>query len=394
MFLLVTLSTVLAQGADPANTASPIDLALRPPAIVLDPGAAYGDAARAWQGIPGIERAANGRLWATWYSGGPTEGMWNYVVVYTSGDDGVTWSPVLVVDPPGDVRAFDPCLWIDPLGRLWTFWAQGYGGDANPAKVESVWDGRAGVWAITTDTPGEAAPSWSPPRRLCNGIMMNKPTVTSSGAWLLPASVWRLPPNPLHPHRLPEESAANVVGSRDQGGSWTRYGGAYVASAAFDEHMVVERADGSLWMLVRTSQGIGESVSTDGGRTWIAGDPATFGSLPSARFFLRRLASGKLLLVRHNPPNRKSRSHLTAFLSADDGATWTGGLMLDERNGVSYPDGVEADDGRIYVAYDYDRYGVREIYMTVFTEADVIAGAYQSPKARERVLINQATETP
>ena len=39
---------------------------------------------------------------------------------------------------------------------------------------------------------------------------MNKPTVTSSGAWLLPASVWRLPPNPAHPHSLPEEAAANT----------------------------------------------------------------------------------------------------------------------------------------------------------------------------------------
>ncbi len=369
----------------------PVDLALRAPAIILNPGPEYADAARTWQGIPGIERARNGRLWATWYSGGPTEGLWNYVLLHTSGDDGATWSPVLVVDPPGEVRAFDPCLWIDPTGRLWLFWAQGYGGNANPPKVESVWDGRGGVWAITTDHPGNAAPAWSAPRRLCNGIMMNKPTVTTSGAWLLPASVWRLPVNPLHPHHLPEESAANVVGSRDRGGTWTRYGGALVAKAAFDEHIVVERRDGSLWMLLRTSQGIGESLSRDGGRTWSAGDPAVFGILPSARFFLRRLRSGKLLLVRHDPPEGRSRSHLKAFLSDDDGKTWTGGLMIDERNGVSYPDGVEAEDGHIYIIYDFERHGAKAIYMAVFTEADVADGAFRSPGARERVLINQAT---
>ncbi len=38
----------------------------------------------------------------------------------------------------------------------------------------------------------------------------------------------------------------------------------------------------------------------------------------------------------------KNRSHLTAWLSEDDGKTWRGGLMLDERATVSYPDGFQA----------------------------------------------------
>jgi hypothetical protein len=46
-------------------------------------------------------------------------------------------------------------------------------------------------------------------------------------------------------------------------------------------------------------------------------------------------------MVRHNPPTIAIRSHLTAYLSDDDGRSWHGGLLLDERNGVSYPDGVE-----------------------------------------------------
>jgi hypothetical protein len=348
-----------------------------------------------WQGIPAIERAANGRLWATWYSGGPTEGQWNYVLLYTSDDDGASWTQVLVVDPPGEVRAFDPCLWCDPLGCLWVFWAQGYGGDdPTDPEVSSIWDGRAGVWAMKTDTPGQANPKWSPPRRLCNGIMMNKPTVTTTGAWLLPAAVWRHTPSPVHGFNLPEEAGANVVGSRDYGGAWTRYGGATPPEPSFDEHMVVERGDGSLWMLLRTESGIGESVSTDGGRTWSAGSAAAFAPLPSARFFLRRLKSGRLLLVRHDPPDHKTRSHLKAFLSRDDGASWQGGLMIDERAGVSYPDGVETDDGRTYLIYDFDRYKAKEIYMAVFTEADVMAGAFSSPGSRARVLINKATGRP
>lgn len=366
------------------------DPALEPPAIITVPEESYGDAARAWQGIPGIERSPAGRLWATWYSGGPGEGMWNYVLLYTSGDDGLTWSPVLVVDPPGDVRAFDPCLWLDPLGRLWLFWAQGRGG-ATLHNVESIWDGRAGVWAIVTETPDENAPAWSAPRRLCNGIMMNKPTVTSTRAWLLPAAVWPMKAAPGIGHELPEESGANVIGSRDQGRTWTRFGGAVVEQRGFDEHMVVERRDGSLWMLLRTGPGIGESVSTDGGRTWSRGNPARFSPLPSARFFLRRLASGALLLVRHHPPEGKGRSHLTAFLSDDEGKSWSGGLVIDERVGVSYPDGVETEDGRLYVIYDFERTGAKEILFAVFREEDIRMRAFVTPNARERVLVNRAS---
>ena len=59
-----------------------------------------------------------------------------------------------------------------------------------------------------------------------------------------------------------------------------------------------ERRDGSLWMLVRTLYGIGESTSTDGGRTWSEVAPSDIGHVTS-RFFIRRLDSGNLVLVKH-----------------------------------------------------------------------------------------------
>ena len=53
--------------------------------ILPGPGFEYADENRVWQGIPGIERAANGRLWVTWYSGDEGEGaMGNYVLVSTA----------------------------------------------------------------------------------------------------------------------------------------------------------------------------------------------------------------------------------------------------------------------------------------------------------------------
>lgn len=380
MLLALAALTCLAQ--DQESTMATRDPALEAVRVDTSPGAVYSDAVRAFQGIPGIERSPGGRLWATWYGGGQTEGPKNFVMLSTSAD-GDAWTGVtLVVDPPGMVRAFDPCLWLDPAGRLWLFWAQAYG----------FWDGRAGVWAITTDNPNDADAVWSAPRRLCHGIMMNKPTVLSTGEWLLPAALWDIPVNAhdkRYEHDMGAQSGSNVVCSRDKGATWSTLGQAQIPERKCDEHILVERNDGSLWMLVRTAYGIGESVSTDRGKTWSPGKPSAIGHVPSARFFIRRLASGNLLLVKHAPPDGKTRSHLTAYVSQDDGATWRGGLLIDDRRGVSYPDATQAPDGTIYLIYDYSRHRAKCILMAVFNERDILEPDEPSP--RLNILVNQAT---
>lgn len=350
---------------------------LSPPAVLTQPRAEHTRDIRGFQGIPSIELASSGRLWAAWYGGGTTEDRYNHVLVATSSDQGNTWSPVrLVVDPDGDgpVRAFDPCLWHDPAGRLWLFWAQGYQGHT---------DERSGVWTIRTEESHSDSPTWSAPERICDGIMLNKPTVLSCGTWLLPVARWR------------EEGSAQVVCSRDRGTTWSILGRATVPQQHrnCDEHMIVERHDGSLWMLVRTTYGIGESFSIDRGKTWSQVGPSRI-QHPTSRFFIRRLASGRLLLVKHGPIEEKTgRSHLMAFLSRDDGQTWSGGLLLDEREGVSYPDGVEESDETIYVIYDFDRRGAKEILMARFTEQDVYEEAFVSAGSTTRSRVNKATDT-
>lgn len=380
IFLLLLTSLLPAANLHDALTPVPPNFA---------PGPEYADNTRLFQGIPGIERAANGRLWAVWYAGGPdepTEGPGNYVIVVTSGDDGKTWSgPKLVIDPPGDVRAYDPTLWHDPQGRLWLFWAQS----------SHKWDGRSGVWAIhTTNSKSERA-RWSAPRRLCDGIMMNKPTVRRNGDWLLPVSIWAQPPGndtrPEHRHHQVDRVGAGVYVSRDQGKSFAFLGLTRAADSIFDEHSIIERRDGTLWMLLRTKSGIAESVSKDSGVTWTPAKPSLIPHVNS-RFFIRRLQSGNLILVRHNPADRKTRSDLTAYLSEDEGNTWSGGMVVDERVAVSYPDGVQDPRGNIRVIYDFERRKSRQILMAVFTEEDVRRGT-ASPQTKLRVLVNQASGT-
>jgi predicted neuraminidase len=326
---------------------------------------------RAFQGIPSLAVAPNGRLWAAWYAGKtPGEDQNNYVVLATSGDDGLTWRDVLTVDPDGTgpVRAFDPEMWLGPDGRLRLFWAQAVGHDLTVG----------GVWCMETAAPGDAAPAWQPPRRLTDGVMMCKPLVLSTGEWALPAATWST------------DNSAKMVVSLDTGAIWSLRGACNVPAAVrnCDEHMLVERKDGLLWMLVRTTYGIGESLSADRGATWPELTPSAIAH-PTARFFVSRLASGNLLLVKHGPiGTRTGRSHLTAFLSANDGATWEGGLLLDERSGVSYPDGQQSADGLIRIVYDYNRTTDRQILMAVFREEDVVAGQAVSGAVRLRQTVS------
>jgi hypothetical protein len=133
-----------------------------------------------------------------------------------------------------------------------------------------------------------------------------------------------------------------------------------------------------------------EATSNDGGRTW---SQPTLSKIkhPVARFFIRRLASGRLLLVKHGETidQHEGRSKITAWLSDDDGQTWTGGLMLDARTGISYPDGFQAPDRTIYISYDRNRATDGEILMARFTEKDILAKRLVSPKSKLRMLISR-----
>jgi len=331
---------------------------------------------RKFQGIPSLAISPGGRLWATWYAGKtPDEDQNNYVVIASSGDSGKTWTENLIIDPDaeGPLRAFDPELWLDPEGRLWSFWAQTIGHDGTIA----------GVWARINEDPDREDSKWSPPRRLTDGIMMCKPTVLSSGEWILPASTWR-----------DTDNSARVIISTDKGQTFSLRGACNVPEEvrSFDEHMIVEKKDKSLWMLVRTKYGIGESVSRDRGKTWSALLPSSI-QHPSARFFIRHLHSGNLLLVKHGPISKRTgRSHLSAYVSEDDGRTWSYGLLLDERSGVSYPDGQQSPDGTIHIIYDYSRTGDRGILMATFTEEDAIVGNPASSTVSLRMLVSKFPE--
>jgi len=343
-----------------------------PPKIIVSPGgtAEYTRASRTCTGAPSLAVSRGGRLWAAWFSGTtPGEIIERcphaYVVVSTSGDGGKTWKEVLAIDPdgPGPLKAYDPHPWIDPDGKLWVFFTLPY-----PLHKHA--------WAITAEDGDRESPAWSQPLPVFEGVLLNKPTVLASGDWLFPTYA-----------RRPQNMGVILAHvSRDKGRTFAVKGQLAVSwDLSPSEPMVVERKDGSLWMLVRTAKGIGESVSTDGGAAW---SPLRTEAIKhtSSRFFIGRLKSGNLLLVKHlgidddplSAGKARQRRELTAFISKDDGATWSGGLVIDERVGCSYPDAQEVADGSIYLTWDFMRSRDQEVWLTTFREEDVLDGSAEA----------------
>ncbi len=63
--------------------------------------------------------------------------------------------------------------------------------------------------------------------------------------------------------------------------------------------------------------------------------------------------------------------------------------MLDERKGISYPDGFQTPEGTIYISYDRNRSSDGEILMARFTEQDVLAKHLRGPKSKLKMLVSR-----
>jgi predicted neuraminidase len=262
------------------------------------------------------------------------------------------------------------------------------------------YDGRSGVWASVCNNPDGDEPVWSAPKRIWHGVTLNKPTVRSDGAWLLPISLncLGIRNSGLGPFRgafqnLDPYRGAHVFVSRDQGVTWKSQSRVVFPYPDWDEHMFVELKDGRLWMVARTDKGPMQAFSSDGGQTWSQPSVPSGFSNPAARFFIRRLSSGRILIVKNGDSIMANgeRNKLSAWLSEDEGETWQGGLILDERDGVSYPDGFQSPDGTIYISYDRNRSTDGEILMARFTEEDVLSASPQSPRFKLKMLINKTS---
>ncbi|MBQ0125773.1 MAG: exo-alpha-sialidase, partial [Clostridiales bacterium] len=335
-----------------------------------------------FQGCPTIALTRGGRIWTGWYSGGVREPhMDNYEIITYSDDGGKSFrSPYLII--PSDkerlVHALDPELWTAPDGRLFLFWIQENVVPTTPenlartefppikdftgfARIDGFMftDFLHSVWVSVCDEPDAEKPVFSEPKCVCDGFIRCKPTVLANGDYL------------IFPYDQLQHRYAYAL-SHDGGKTFERHFGGKKVETRFDEGMAYVKNDGSIRMFARTSVGvIAESYSYDGGKTWTDGAETDIKN-PNTRFFISRTPSGRVMLVNNDDPS--SRTNMTVYLSDDDGVSWKYKRCIDSRKDLSYPD-VDSKDGRVYLVYDRERIGAKEILFTTFTEDDIIGGA-------------------
>ncbi len=379
ILLCLSLSCVFADSKFCADVPAPS--AFTPPVLrTKNIPAKYLPRYRNWQGIPSIERTSGGRLWAAWYGGIVQEGReGNYIVVYTSGDDGATWQgPVAVFDGTlyCNGTSWDPRLFKNAKGELFLSITRTMSPNQEGRHVTS--------WVFKASDPENPLTKWGKAVLLGCGVSLNKPVVLEGGRMLFPLDT-----------RKPQDGAASRLAwvASDDGAETFRLFSSVDVEETEDnyplcEHQAAVRPDGSLLMFSRTKYGIASAESFDGGKTWKNFAPFTKEFCKNTRFVLARLKSGNLLLVAND--SAKGRNNMTAFLSKDGGKTWPHKISIDPRRNVSYPDYTLSDDGFIYIAYDRGRYtpDEQDILMAKITEADIEAGKIVSEGSKLQVMIN------
>ena len=282
------------------------------------------------------------------------------MVLARSSDNGKSWSEPVPLDLP--------------RGRINNMQASflGVGGVTQLYYSKRDSEHAADKWMIESSDGGH---HWSEPRRLTPGDRRytgpNDRMVRLAGGRIL------LPCHTLLTVNNRDDMAPLVFWSDDEGKTWETGDPVMAESRYYEgtdpllmhEPVLLERQDGSVWMLARTTTGnFFESVSSDGGKFWSTAGPTGIEAL-TAPPQMKRLSDGRVILV-WNPFNRDARQHrsrttaetkvpvmpvgikrtiLAAATSRDDGKTWSNPVILADGGtdwGYAYPAVLELPESR------------------------------------------------
>jgi len=136
---------------------------------------------------------------------------------------------------------------------------------------------------------------------------------------------------------------------------------------------MIERDDGTLFVMMRHRPKILQSESRDGGNTWSDAQDSVLRN-PDAGIAMTRLRNGHLVIVFND--SSMSRTPLSVARSEDEGKTWSKPLNLESNPGeYSYPSVIQTADGMIHATYTFRRYAIKhtefnEDWLTSFVRPD------------------------
>lgn len=349
---------------------------------------------RIFQGCPQIEISEGGRLWATWFGSNVQAERApfhqdQFSVISTSADGGKNWKEVFVFDPSDLLGggASDPMLWKDSKGNIRFIGLRNI-------DFKGQDDFASSAWEFTMLDPEQEHTTWTAPRLLGNKNMsVMKPLIFPDGTIMRSMDDFKLVgrPDVVRIRFLKEDVNGQPV---------------FVSEfpvdndASFAEQMPIIRKDGSLFTFYRAKQGQKFAESVDGGKTWNLGGYYPMQFSINTKCILKTLPSGRVLLVANDvqmkdergknvycytdasgkqhilEEHKTARTRMTAYLSDDDGKTFTHRLLLCDDGQISYPSATLGKDGAIYIVYDQGRgvIGQHTIFLSKITEEDILAG--------------------
>ncbi len=341
-----------------------------------------------------IQQWAGGRLWATWFGSNIQAERAPYhkdlfSVISTSADGGKTWKEVFVFDPSELLGggASDPMLWKDPQGNIRFIGLRNIDFKGQDEFASSAWE-------FTMLDPENEHTEWTEPRLIGNkNLSVMKPLIFSDGTIMRSMDDFKFVgvPDKVRIRFLKEDVNGKPI---------------FVSEfpvdndAVFAEQMPIIRKDGSLFTFYRAKAGQKFAESFDGGKTWNLGGYYPMQFSINTKCILITLPSGKVLLVandvqmkrendkkiyyytdengkeRELEKHKTPRTRMTAYLSDDDGKTFTHKMLLCDEGQISYPSATLSSDGSIYIVYDQGRdvIGQHTIFLSKITEEDILAG--------------------
>ena len=284
-----------------------------------------------------LVEVAEGKLLAAWF-GGTREGARD-VKIWQSAYDGKGWSvPAQVAQEPG-YPCWNPVLFRSGKGTLFLFYKSG------PSPM---------TWSGFVKRSGDSGKTWSKEEILPAGLLgpiKNKP-IEFGGAILAPTSV--------ESHRA---WCSWVERSRDDGKTWTRCGPIVVPGKPHGliQPTLLPTSKGRLLALCRSRDPrlICQAESPDGGLTWSAAKPTGLLN-PNSGIDGVRGSDGNLYLAYN--PSRLARTPLTIARSSDDGKSWKVVATAEDGLGeFSYPALIQSGDGKLHLAYTYNRKHIKHL---------------------------------
>lgn len=281
------------------------------------------------------------------------------LVLKRSRDGGSTWQKAQVIWLEGANTCGNPCPVIEPTsGVIWLLMTHNLGTDNQARILDGTSKGTRTVWVAQSADDGA---TWSKPLEITRDVKKSDWTwyatgpgvgiTTRTGRLLVPCDHY------LVGSKVQE---AHVIFSDDKGKTW-KLGGA--VGPHCNECQVIERADGSLLLNIRSYRGHHRrlvSVSKDDGQSWSnpVEDDALVEPVCQASLVRYLGAVGGLLFA--NPASTK-REKMTVRLSRDEGKTWPAARLLHE-GPAAYSCLAVLPDGRIGCLYER---GFRNAYETI-----------------------------